>query len=142
MGEKYCDQHSGQCANTESLKREIEDIKLDLREQKGYVLGKFDHYSNELKDLSEKVTKIETTITDKFKYLEDKFKDMKQQVTDGNLDLKDEFQELKDSIKDMKIDGQTKEDKKENKLWVFIGQVASPLLVLAVWTAIQHFLVK
>jgi seryl-tRNA synthetase len=140
MAKEYCDQHSGCVQKDEALRKEVADIKLELREHKGYVLGKFDQYSHEVRELSEKVTKIETTITDRFKYIEDKFKDLENKINGKIEDVKDICDEIKKAIKEIELSGNAKEDKKENKTWVVIGQVISPLVVLALWTLVQHFL--
>jgi septation ring formation regulator EzrA len=128
------------CANNENTKKEIDNLKLDLREHKGYVLGKFDHYSHELKDLGEKVTKIETTITDKFKNIEEKFQYLETQFREGMDNVIDICDDIKTSVQDIENSADEKETKTDNKLWVLIGQIVSPLVVLSLWTLVQHFL--
>lgn len=126
---QYCDQHSGSCANMSNMSKEIDELKREIHEQKGYNSGMFNSANQEIREVNQK--------------LRDEMKDMKKEIqAEIKLQIEDMKSELVTGIDDIKNAINGKDMKKENRFNTFLGNGILPSIILIVGLVAEHFLSK
>ena len=124
---QHCSEHSGQCQKTSYIEKQVDDLKKELHEQKGYVNGKFDSINQDVKNVNQK--------------LRDEMKEIKREIqAEIKFQLDDFKLNVNDSLKEIKGLINTKESNKVNRFGIYLANGILPTAVLIIGIIIQYYM--
>lgn len=126
---QYCDAHSGTCVNISNIYGQIDELKKELHEQKGYNAGMFSSANQEIREVNQK--------------LRDEMKEMKKEIqAEMKLQLDEIKSNLNTGLDDIKTTLTNTDTKKENKFNMYISSGIFPTIVIIIGFLIEHYFGK